>query len=145
MTAAAYSLTGRPAPEAVAYLADTPMAARRALNDAMDIYRNEDGHMRDKAIDAIAAGRAAYWTMTGSSNAIGFDLPLALNRGVDIDRALGNAFCGRAYNAICELDRLVPLNMAAARALGLAYSRHGSWRDDHELLMRSKRDMRRAA
>ncbi len=144
MTAArAYSLTGRGmASDTAAYMGDTPMAARRALDDCLDIYRNEDGLMRDKAIGAIADGRPAFWTMSNYHNALSYDLPLALNAGVDIDRALDNAFRSRPYHSIHELDRLIPLNMAAARALGHAYSRHGSWRDDEELLMRSKRDMR---
>jgi hypothetical protein len=53
--------------QAASYLADTPMAARRNLLDAMEIYRNEDSVMRDGAIEAIAEGRAAYWTMASYS------------------------------------------------------------------------------
>ncbi len=128
-----------------AFMLDTPMAARRALDDAISIYANEDTIMREKALDAICGDRAAFWTMSGYSDAIGSSLPYALNAGVDVTRAIENAYAARQFLRAGALDRIVPLNMAAARALSLAYSREGSWRDEPELLMRSKRDCRRAA
>jgi hypothetical protein len=127
------------------YLLDTPMAARRALDDAIALYGNEDTIMREKALDAICGDRAAFWTMSSYSDAIGSSLPYALNAGVDLSRAVENAYAARQFLKVGALDRIVPLNMAAARALSLAYSREGSWRDEPELLMRAKRDCRRAA
>lgn len=127
---------------AEAFMLDTPMAARRALDDAISIYANEDTIMREKALDAICGDRAAYWTMSGYSDAIGSSLPYALNAGVDVSRAVENAYAARQFLRPGALDRIVPLNMAAARALSLAYSREGSWRDEPELLMRAKRDCR---
>lgn len=128
-----------------AFMLDTPMAARRALDDAIAIYGNEDTIMREKALDAICGGRAAFWTMSSYSDSIGSSLPYALNDGVDLDRAVENAYSARLFLKAGALDRIVPLNMAAARALSLAYAREGSWLDEPELLMRSKRDCRRAA
>lgn len=128
-----------------AYMADTPLAAKRALDDAITIYGNEDTIMREKALDAICEGRAAYWTMSGYSDAIGSSLPYALNAGVDIDRAVDAAYERREFLKRSALSRIVPLNMAAARALSNAYARYGAWRDEPELLMRAKRDCRRPA
>jgi len=128
---------------AQAYQADTPLAAKRALDDAIAIYGNEDTIMYEKALDAICGDRAAYWTMSGYSDAIGSSLPYALNAGVEIDRAVDAAYERRPLLKRSALSRIVPLNMAAARALSLAYARYGAWRDEPELLMRAKRDCRR--
>ena len=54
---------------AQAYQTDTPLAAKRALDDAIAIYGNEDTIMYEKALDAICEGRAAFWTAAGYSNA----------------------------------------------------------------------------
>jgi len=75
-----------------AYLLDTPLAAKRALYDAIAIYGNEDTIMREKALDAICGDRAAYWTTASYSNAIDSSLPYALNAGVDIGRAVDAAY-----------------------------------------------------
>lgn len=127
------------------YMLDTPMAARRALDDAIAIYANEDTIMREKALDAIDGNRAAYWTMSGYSDAIGSSLPYALNAGVDLSRAVENAYAARQFLKAGALDRIVPLNMAAARALSGAYAREGSWVEEFELLSRAKRDFRKVA
>jgi hypothetical protein len=133
-----------PTTASTAYLFDTPLAAKRALDDAIAIYGNEDTIMREKALDAICEGRAAYWSMSGYSDAIGSSLPYALNAGVDIGRAVDAAYERRPFLKRAALSRIVPLNMAAARALSAAYARHGAWRDEPELLMRAKRDCRKA-
>ncbi|TGT76744.1 MULTISPECIES: hypothetical protein [unclassified Mesorhizobium] len=127
----------------LAYMADTPMAAKRALDDAIAIYDNPDDIMREKALDAIAEDRAAYWSMSGYSDAIGSTLPYMLNAGVDIGSAVDQAYEHRPFLKRGALARIVPLNMAAARALSAAYARYGAWRDEPELLMRAKRDCRR--
>jgi hypothetical protein len=127
---------------ATAFMADTPMAAKRSLDDAIAVYGNEDTIMREKALDAIYEGRAAYWTMASYNNAIDADLPYALNAGVDIDRAIDAAYERRPFLKRGVLDRIVPLNVAAARALSGAYSRDGSWVEEFELLRRAKRDCR---
>lgn len=128
---------------AQAYQEDTPLAAKRALDDAITIYGNEDTIMYEKALDAICEGRAAFWTMAGYSNAIDSSLPYMLNAGVEIGSAVDAAYERRPFLKRDALYWIVPLNMAAARALSLAYTREGTWRDDFELLMRAKRDCRR--
>ena len=87
------------------YMADTPLAARRALDDAIAVYGNEDTIMREKALDAICGGRAAFWTMSGFSDAIGSSLPYALNAGVDLARAIENAYAARQFLKAGALDR----------------------------------------
>lgn len=138
-------MTAHTSPSAAsqAYLLDTPLAAKRALDDAIAIYGNEDTIMREKALDAICGDRAAYWTTANYSNAIDSNLPYALNAGVDIGRAVDAAYERRQFLKRGALARIVPLNMAAARALSAAYAREGAWRDEPELLMRAKRDCRR--
>jgi len=128
---------------AQAYQADMPLASKRALDDAIAIYGNEDTIMYEKALDAICEGRAAFWTAAGYSNAIDSSLPYALNAGVEIDRAVDAAYERRGFLKRDALSWIVPLNMAAARALSLAYAKEGTWRDEPELLMRAKRDCRR--
>lgn len=133
------------------YLSETKLTVRRALFDAMTVYCNEDSVMRDKAIEAILEGRSAYWTTSTYSSAATSDLPYALNAGVDIDVAVDEAYPDRRFAAdpdlqkrlrIAALDTIVPLNFKAAFALSITYSGRGIWRDEEELLMRSKRDMR---
>ncbi|MEQ1938598.1 hypothetical protein ABMA46_10110 [Mesorhizobium sp. CN5-321] len=128
------------------YMDETAITVRRSLDDAIAVYQNEDTIMREKAIDAIAEGRAAFWTTSSYSSAITADLPYALNAGVEINQAIENAFPAyKAYRRVPALDTIVPLNMKAALALSVAYSAKGIWKDEPELLMRAKRDMRRAA
>lgn len=127
----------------IAYMADTPMAAKRALDDAVAIYQNPDDIMREKALDAIAEGRPAYWSVAGYSDAIGSSLPYHLNAGVDISSAVEEAYGRRPFLGRGMLDQIVPLNMAAARALSAAYAREGTWCEEFELLRRAKRDCRR--
>lgn len=122
---------------------DEALETRRHLNDAIEIYRNGYDDNRNSAIEAIAAGRAAFWSTSSYSSARTVDLPLALNRGVSIADALAEAFPNwRATYREAALETIVPLNGRAANALALAYARFGSWREDEELLMRCLRDTR---
>lgn len=126
------------------YMDETPLSVRRALDDAIAVYGNEDTIMREKAIDAIVEDRAAYWTTSSYSSAITADLPYALNAGVEINRAIEAAFPDhKADRRIPALDTIVPLNRKAALALSIAYSLKGKWRDEPELLARAKRDTRK--
>ena len=136
------------------YMDETPLSVRRALDDAIAVYRNEDTLMREKAIDAIVEGRAAYWTTVSYHSASNSDLPHYLNAGVEIERAVDEAYPDWrfAFNPELQkqkrraaLDTIVPLNMKAALALSIAYSAKGIWKDEPELLMRSKADKRRVA
>lgn len=118
-------------------------AVAAIVDSVARLYGNDDTIMREKALEAICGDRAAFWTMANYSNAIDSSLPYALNAGVDIARAVANAYVSRPFLKPGALDRIVPLNMAAARALSHAYALEGAWRDEAELLMRAKRDCRK--
>lgn len=130
---------------AASYMGETPLSVRRNLDDAIAVYGNESTVMREGAIDAIAEGRAAYWSVAKYHNARAADLPYALNAGADITGTVEDAYRGRPYSVLEALDTIVPLNRKAVNALALAYAKAGSFRDDAELEMRAKRDGRRAA
>lgn len=132
--------------EAQSYLDETPLTVRRSLIDAMEIYDNEDAVMRDRAIDAIAEGRAVFWTTAKYHNAAAYSLCYALNDGVDIVRAVENTYpAWKIDSRIPSLETIVPLNRKAVNALSLAYAEMaGTWRDDYELERRKLRDCRRA-
>lgn len=133
--------------EAQTYLEETALTVRRSLIDAMEIYDNEDAVMRDRAIDAIAEGRAAFWTTAKHHNAAAFSLCYALNDGVDIVRAVENTYPEwKADSRVPSLETIVPLNRKAVNALALAYvEMSGEWRDDFELERRKLRDCRRVS
>ena len=133
--------------DAQSYLEETALTVRRSLIDAIEVYDNEDAVMRDRAIDAIAEGRAAYWTTAKYHNAAAFSLCYALNDGVDIVRAIENTYPEwKADSRIPSLETIVPLNRKAMNALALAYvEMSGEWRDDFELERRKLRDCRRAS
>ncbi|RUV07975.1 hypothetical protein EOA79_02485 [Mesorhizobium sp. M1A.F.Ca.IN.020.03.2.1] len=124
---------------------DEAMATRRRLNDAIDVYGNGYDDLRASAIEAIASGRAAFWTTSNYSAARTVDLPLALNRGAGIRAALDEALPAWCANQRpVALDTIVPLNRRAAVALSGAYASFGIWRDEEELERRALRDCRRA-
>lgn len=127
------------------YLADTPMKVRRDLLTAVAVYGNEDTIMLEQAIEAIASGRAVYWTTASYSSARASDLPYELNRGKPILEAIDAAYAGREFLRQQALDTIVPINRKAAMALANAYAKFGSWVDEDELLERRVRDVRRAA
>ncbi|MES0207892.1 hypothetical protein NKJ93_02180 [Mesorhizobium sp. M0028] len=127
------------------YLTETPITVRRRLLDAIDVYNNGYDDNRESAIEAMAACRAAYWTTSTYSAARTVDLPLTLNRGVNIRDALEHTFpvwCADRRPA--ALDTIVPLNRKAAVALSGAYASYGIWRDEELLEMRALRDCRKA-
>ncbi len=129
-----------------AYMNDTPMAARRALDDAIAIYDNDCGDDRRQCIEAIASGRPAWWTSRqyhdARANALRYD---ATKTGDVVGSMLALYPPHRRDSREAALDSLVPLDRKAAIALSLAYAEIGFFRDEPELLLRSKRDCRRAA
>ncbi|MHA6684458.1 hypothetical protein [Mesorhizobium sp. A556] len=133
-------------------MGETPLSVRPNLADAIAVYGNPDTVGREKAIDAIAEGRAAFWTMSSYSSTSNSGLPYTLNSGVGITEAIAEAYSDwrYAYNPklktqqrLAALDTIVPLNRKAVNSLALAYERAGSFRDDAELELRAKRDTRR--
>lgn len=137
------------------YMDETPLVVKRQLLDAVAVYQNEDTNMLDQAIDAVASGRAVYWTTANYSSATNSDLPYELNRGRSIKEAVEAAYPDSRFpfNPALKyslrakaLDTIVPCNRAAVNALAKAYIEiAGSFRDDDELAARRMRDTRRAA
>lgn len=126
------------------YLTETPFSTKRRLDDAIAVYDNGYDDLRASAIEAIASGRAAFWTTSGYSATRTVDLPLALNRGTGIREALEQAFpAWCASHREMALDTIVPLNRKAAVALSGAYASFGIWRDEEELEHRALRDCRK--
>lgn len=93
-------------------------AARRRLLMAMEDYQNEDGIGRERAIDAIASGRAAFWHTVQHNDTLTLELVNHLNRGLSLQDAF-NTFPGyvisKVSGTIC--DRVIPLNNKAALML----------------------------
>lgn len=129
---------------AQAYMADTPMAARLALLDAVEIYNNDDEVSYEIAIEAIASGRAAFWTTSKYHDQIGSVLVNEANTKL-MDDAIAFIPPFKRDGMERYLDTLVPLNAKAETALSLAYAKHTStWRDEPELAMRRVRDCRKS-
>lgn len=127
------------------YLTETPFSTKRRMLDAIEVYGNGYDDLRAVAIEAIASGRAAFWTTSNYSASRTVDLPLALNRGVSIRAALDEALPAWCANLRPgALDTIVPLNRKAAIALSGAYASYGIWRDEEELEQRALRDCRKA-
>jgi len=135
------SLAG-PSKDAADYLYETPLSVRRVMDRVVALYDNDDTIMRGGAIEAIAEGRAAYWTMAKYHNARAADLPLLLNAGVDIVRAIDGAYETRQESKHIALESIVPLNRKAVNELAKAYLHYGMSRDEAELEARRVRDPR---
>jgi hypothetical protein len=134
----------QPSRDAQVYLSEDAFAMKRHLEDAIEVYGNRYDDNRDSALDAIVAGRAAFWSTSTYSAARTVDLPLALNRGVSIKDALEQAFpAWCAGDRRAALDTIVPLNRKAAITLSGAYASHGVWMDEEVLEMRRLRDCRK--
>ncbi len=129
-----------------AYMNDTPMAASRALDDAIAIYGNDDAVGREQCIEAIASGRPAFWTSAQYHAARSLILRYDATKTGDVVGSMLAIYPPhRRDSREAALDSLVPLDRKAAIALSLAYAEIGFFRDEPELLLRSKRDCRRAA
>lgn len=123
---------------------NSPASGKRRLNDAVAIYSNDDAQAWDWAFDAFCNGRASFWTIACYHNQSACNMLNAINLGTSIAEARARYFGRPGDKPEDALGTLVPLNRAAARALSLAYSEAGLWRDDDELLMRGVKDFRRS-
>ncbi|WP_309083748.1 hypothetical protein [Chelativorans sp.] len=125
--------------DVLAKLASGVAAPPLALQDAITLY-GDDGVMRAMAMKAISAGRAAFWSSATYQSQRALCLCGNLNSGMSFADAMADAYrhCSGAEK-LRALDTLVPLNRKAAEALSLAYAGLGTWRDEHELLMRRVR------
>jgi hypothetical protein len=114
-------------------------AAKLAVEDAIDLYDNEDALARRKAIAAFEQDRPAYWTTAGYHSQKACALQVAVHE-MPLPRALKMIWRGGDY--IAALDTLVPLNEQAAIALTVQYAEYGLWRDIEEVLARRYRRMK---
>lgn len=131
---------------AQAYMAETPITVRRALKASVALYDNDDFASRETVLEAIAAGRSAFWSTAKYHNATACMLLDRVNR-MPMDEALAFITDPHKLARMADfLDTLVPLNAKAENALALAYARHTpTWREEPELAMRRMRDCRAAA
>lgn len=104
-------------------------AAIRAIRALGDLFDNRSTPDEGPALDAFQAGRAAYWTRAGYSNAKAcllltdanrFSLENALEVHADDDHP------SQAARAPYLLGTLIPLNRAACAELERAWSRIGA-------------------
>ena len=116
-------------------IGESPIVQRRYLLAAIGKHSNNDDVSRDLAIDAIAAGRAAFWTTAGYSNQCAANLLNDCNKGNSVENALLNWFAGRSadFKIRAGLDTLIPLNTKASIDLAAAYELCGTFRNEREL------------
>lgn len=114
-------------------------AARMAINDASELYDNEDALARRKAQTAYEQDRPAYWSTATYHAQRASQLQIAVNE-MALRKALACTY-KPGSDWIAALDTLVPLNVKAATALSVAYADYGLWRDEPELLLRRFRRM----
>lgn len=88
--------------------------------------------------DRLASHQPAFWSLATYSDQRGIILR-ELSNDVGAVRALEAVNVrGDLYGfTVAHLDRLLPLNNAAARQLMSAYMRLGTWRDEDELSART--------
>lgn len=132
--------TIQPSADTVAYFEETPLAIRARLFDAMERYGNECSD-RHEAIEAINAGRSAFWRTTNGQNQFGALLTSEANLGGDLVAFCNDRKAGRPAGFIFKhgLDVLIPLNRKAAYLLADAYEAFGEWREFTELEARRVR------
>jgi len=128
------------------YINETPITVSAKLNAVIALYDNCCDRFRDLAVEAIRAGRSAFWTTASHHSARAYELPVHINKGASIAEALEQEYPSHPQGKrLAGLDTLIPLNLKAATALSIAYEDFGTWRDEAELLARAVRDVRRAA
>jgi len=122
------------------YLTETPLTVKRALDEAVASHGCDDSLTLRIATEAVASGRAAYWTRKSRHAACACILLNNLNGGMSFEDALADAYRPHQKDWIeGGLKTLVPLNRAAANALAKAYAQFtGTWFEDEELLARAR-------
>ena len=112
-------------------------AAKLAVEDAIDLYQNEDALGRRKAIAAFEQDRPSFWTSASYHNQRACALQVAVHE-MPLRKALACTY-KPGSDWIAALDTLVPLNLKAATTLSGAYADYGLWREEAELLARRYR------
>jgi hypothetical protein len=125
---------------------ENPVLIRRRLADVIELYDNEDCVSRDWTVEAIVAGRPAFWTSATYHSQRACNLHLDVVAGASIQQALEAHYPVRLnHSRESALDTLIPLDRRAAAALSQAYADLGIWRDDDELELRRTSTRRRGA
>lgn len=119
------------------YINETPITVSAKLNAAIAFYDNCCDRFRELAVEAILAGRSAFWTTASHHSARAYELPVHINKGSSIAEALEQEYPADQGKRLAGLDTLIPLNLKAATALSIAYEDFGTWRDEAELLARA--------
>lgn len=129
------------------YVEETPIKLRTRLMNVIALYF--PGEMVDSidkadAIEALAAGRATFWTTSRYHSQRAQNLFARINSGMSIADALkrGYGFLP-VHEQVAGLDTLIPINFKAAVALSEAYEALGTFRDVAELEMRRVRGFRK--
>jgi hypothetical protein len=124
-----------------AILGETPLAMRARLRATVDSYRNEDSQDYRDALDAMLAGRPAFWTTQGYSNARAVTVLREVNAGAGVLATIRRHRRSWDDPKTVErgLDYLIPMNAPATAALLAAYSVLGAWREAEELEARQSR------
>jgi len=116
-------------------IGESPIVQRRYLLAAIGKHENNDDISRDLAIDAIASGRAAFWTTGTYHNQLAANLLNEVNKGATVENAMLFWFAGRRQDVKIRtgLDTLIPLNAKASAELVAAYELCGTFRNEREL------------
>lgn len=128
--------------EAITQVA-SPLARHRRdvrhLAATVDRYGNEDSIAEDGALDAMQAGRPAFWASCGYSSQIVWIVVGRANGGGSLIDVMADAYPEhRAWQREAALDALVPLNLSAAKELARAYEQFaGTFRETDELEARA--------
>lgn len=131
---------------AQAYMDETPISVKRALDDAIAIYGNPDGADRSQCVEQIIRGRPAFWTSASHHDQRALGLRYSATQTGSVVDAMHSIYPEhRKQQREAALDTLIPLDWRAVNSLALAYAECGVWRDDAELARRRERDTRRAA
>lgn len=114
--------------------------SRKALSDLIDTTNTWGS--TDDAVANISAGKPAFWSTCGNSNAYDGLLFEAINRLGSVEAGqeeYASTFARRGMDPRNEvhLDRLIPLNRAAVWDLMRAYQNVDSFREADELAARA--------
>ena len=115
---------------------------RARLRATVDSYRNEDSQDFRDALDAMIAGRPAFWFTQNYSNQRACIVLSEVNAGMGVLEAIRSH--QRRYDdpKMIErgLDYLIPMNAPAMSALLAAYAELGMWREHDEIECRQMKE-----
>lgn len=112
---------------------------RRRLQEAIDLYGNEDALARRYALAACDDGSPAFWTTAAYHSQKACVLQLAVHRQPTLEAAVAYAYGPQPGTDVllAAFDTLIPLNMSAVKTLARAYAGLGQCHGVGELESRS--------